>query len=78
MGVPLTVAPRARTVTVGAPQALFPIHLAAGPGISLTGYQSRALYAVTADGRFLINTTIEPDRTAPITIVQNWDAVLKR
>jgi Tol biopolymer transport system component len=78
MAVPLTFAPQARTVTVGAPQALFPVRLAIGPGISLTGYQSRALYGVTADGRFLLNTTIEPDRTAPITIVQNWDALLKR
>ena len=33
---------------------------------------------LAADGRFLVNTTIEPDRMAPIMIVQNWDAILKR
>jgi Tol biopolymer transport system component len=64
--------------TLRAPQALFSIRLATGPGISLTGYASRALYDVTADGRFLVSTNIEPDHTAPIMIVQNWDALLKR
>jgi hypothetical protein len=44
----------------------------------LTGAGSRALYAVAADGRFLMNVTVEADHTTPITIVQNWDAALKK
>jgi hypothetical protein len=52
--------------------------LANGAGISLTGFQSRALYVVAADGRFLMNVIIEADHPAPITIVQNWDAALKK
>jgi hypothetical protein len=78
MGVPIGLATQTRTVTVGTPTALFDAHLAVGAGISLSGYQSRALYAVTNDGRFLINTTVEEDRPTPITIVQNWDVLLKR
>jgi Tol biopolymer transport system component len=78
MAVPIGVAPQIRALTVGAPVALFPTHLAIGAGISLTGYQSRALYAVAADGRFLMNVTIEADHPAPITIVQNWTAALKK
>ncbi len=63
---------------MGASEALFATHLTVGAGISLTGYQSPALYAVAADGRFLMNVTVETDRTAPITIVQNWDIALKK
>jgi hypothetical protein len=54
------------------------MRLATGPGISLTGYQSRALYAVTTDGRFLMNATIEADRQSPIILVQNWQQLLKK
>jgi hypothetical protein len=72
------VAPQGRAVTAGTPVPLFPTHLANGAGISLTGFQSRALYVVAADGRFLMNVIIEADHPAPITIVQNWDAALKK
>ena len=49
-----------------------------GAGISLTGWQSRALYAVAADGRFLMNVMIEADHQSPITLVQNWQQLLKK
>jgi hypothetical protein len=78
MAVPIGAALPVRALTVGAPVALFPTHLASGAGISLTGWQSRALYAVVADGRFLMNVTIEADHPGPITIVQNWTAALKK
>ncbi len=36
-------------------------------------------YAVTADGqRFLLNTPVEESASAPITVVMNWTAELKR
>jgi len=78
MAVPIAAAPQERTVTVGTPVPLFTMRLATGPGISLTGYQSRALYAVTTDGRFLMNATIEADRQSPIILVQNWQQLLKK
>jgi len=78
MAVPIAAAPQERTVTVGTPVPLFATRLATGPGISLTGYQSRALYAVTTDGRFLMNATIEADRQSPIILVQNWQQLLKK
>jgi Tol biopolymer transport system component len=78
MAVPIAVAPQGRAVTAGAPVGLFPTRLANGSGISLTGAASRALYAVAADGRFLMNVTVEADHPLPITIVQNWDAPLKK
>ena len=40
------------------------------------GFSSRAQYAVTADGRFLMNMTAD-DAASPITIVQHWTALLK-
>jgi serine/threonine protein kinase/Tol biopolymer transport system component len=78
MAVPIAPAQQERAVTVGTPVPLFATRLASGPGISLTGYQSRALYAVTADGRFLMNTTLEADRQSPIILVQNWQQLLKK
>ena len=64
-------------MTVGTPVALFATRRASTPGISLTGYQSRALDAVVPDGRFLVNTTIEADRQSPIILVQNWQLLKK-
>jgi Tol biopolymer transport system component len=78
MAVPLTVSAQGRTVTAGAGQALFETRLAQGAAIALSGYQSRALYDISADGRFLMNMTLEEDQPKPIIIVQNWEAVLKR
>jgi eukaryotic-like serine/threonine-protein kinase len=78
MAVPIAAAPQERAVTVGTPTPLFVTRLASGPGISLSGYQSRALYAITSDGRFLMNTTLEADRQSPIILVQNWQQLLKK
>jgi serine/threonine protein kinase/Tol biopolymer transport system component len=78
MAVPVAAATQARTMTVGAPVALFATRLANGAAISLTGYASRALYAVGRDGRFLMNVTIEPDHPSPIVIVQNWATALRK
>jgi hypothetical protein len=39
----------------------------------------RQQYAVIAKGdRFLVNTVIEPSLPAPVTIVLNWTAALKK
>jgi hypothetical protein len=78
MAVPVSIAAQECTVTVGAAVALFETHLASGAGISVSGYMSRALYAATSDGRFLMNMTVAEDQPRPVIIVQNWEAVVKR
>jgi hypothetical protein len=35
-------------------------------------------YAVAPDGRFLMNVTVGEAAAAPITIVLNWEAGLKK
>jgi hypothetical protein len=76
--LPLTVEPR--TVDVGAPVALFTTHtVVGGANLAAAGVNARAQYAVSADGRFLLNTAAESAAPAPpITIVQTWDVALKR
>src|SRR4029077_15085112 len=60
MAVPVSATLEGRAIDAGTPLMLFPTHLASGAGISLFGYQSRALYAVTRDGRFLMNANADP------------------
>ena len=42
------------------------------------GFSSKAQYAVAPDGRFLTNVSGDDAAAAPITIVLNWDAALKK
>ena len=58
--------------------ALFPTRLASGAYVIAAGYASMAQYAVAPDGRFLMNVAADEAVTAPITIVQNWPALLKK
>jgi hypothetical protein len=46
----------------------------------MKGYQSRALYAVTRDGRFLMNASADPAAAniQPLTVVLNWQEELKQ
>ncbi|MBI3208230.1 MAG: protein kinase [Candidatus Solibacter usitatus] len=53
------------------------------PGVGVPLFDTRttgwAPYAVTPDGRFLINTQEEPEENAsPITVVLNWTSALKK
>lgn len=78
MAVPLRFAEDTRALDAGAPVPLFSSRLATGGNITSAGFEARAQYAVSADGRFLINVVAEGSVTSPITIVQNWDAALKK
>jgi Tol biopolymer transport system component len=80
MAVPVRATSEGRAIDPGTPLMLFPTHLANGAGISLTGYQSRALYAVTRDGRFLMNASTDPAAAdiPPLTVVLNWQEELKQ
>jgi hypothetical protein len=46
--------------------------------VGIGGYLSRAQYGVAPDGRFLLNVTTDDTGAAPITLVVNWPALLKR
>jgi hypothetical protein len=52
----------------GLPKPLFSIHPRAG------GWP----FDVSRDGRFLINETVRDETSAPVTVVLNWDADLKK
>jgi eukaryotic-like serine/threonine-protein kinase len=61
---------------VGAPKVLFRTQILGGLG---GGPTTDWRYAVSMDGqRFLINTTMEQSAAAPITVVTNWTAELKK
>jgi len=77
MAVPIRPATNTHTLEAGAPVALFPTRLATGGNIATAGFLARAQYAVTPDGRFLMNIA-DDAVTSPITIVQNWTVGLKK
>jgi serine/threonine protein kinase len=60
------------------PLPLFVVHLARGSNIASAGFTGSAQYAVSKDGRFLVNVSTGPSVTSPITIALNWPAVLKK
>ena len=64
------------TLEVGAPQALFETRIVGGAS---TGPYFLQQYDVAADGqRFLMNVAQEDPTAAPIAVVLNWTAGLKR
>jgi dipeptidyl aminopeptidase/acylaminoacyl peptidase len=77
MAVAIEVEPDGRTVSPGAPVALFPTRFATGANVSV-GFNSRPQYAVAPDGRFLMNVTVDDPTPSPITLVLNWAAALKK
>ena len=77
MAVPIGSGPN-NQIEPGAPVALFTTRLARGANVVVAGGQQRAQYAVAADGRFLMNVSVDEATASPITIVMNWDAQLKK
>ena len=57
------------SLEAGTPRLLF-----APPMRQIFSYQ----YDVAPDGRFIVNCSIEQEHIAPITLVQNWTAALKK
>jgi Tol biopolymer transport system component len=76
MVVPIQPGADSRTVSAGAPSQLFATRIAIGGNIG--GFSSKAQYAVAPNGRFLLNVNTDDTALSPITIVQNWTAVLKK
>ena len=54
----------------GVPKPLFEVRLGSST--------STSSYDVSADGRFLIATSVGQSATAPMTVVLNWQAALRR
>jgi Tol biopolymer transport system component len=69
--VPMTVT--GNSLEPGAPVTLFRARIYGGG----TDVQGGRQYDVTADGRFLINTSLN-EAAAPITLLQNWNPTAKR
>ena len=69
MAVP--VATSGTNFTAGTPVALFPARIAPGAGAN------KQQYAVSRDGRFLINQPVEATAASPITLILNWNPNLK-
>ena len=55
-------------LTAGTPVTLFPTRITSGG--ATTGFHHE--YAVSRDGRFLINQFVESSVTSPITLILNW------
>ena len=66
-----------QAVAIEAPGSLFSVRLANGTGTGGLGPLGKQQYAVAADGRFLLDAVAD-ETPAPITIVQNWTAGLKK
>jgi len=78
MSVSVTPAADGRSIACGAPVALWPVNVATGPFITTAGSLNRAQYDITRDGKFLVNTTVEGPPPPPISIILNWDALVKK
>jgi hypothetical protein len=66
------VAGQASAFEAGTPAPLFPT-----PIRGLVAAVPKHQYAVSSDGRFLINTVLD-DAAAPITLIQNWNPEAKK
>jgi Tol biopolymer transport system component len=77
MAVLIALGKDGQTIEPGTPEPLFLTRLASGANI-VSGTLLNAQYAVARDGRFLLNATVDEATPSPITVVLNWDAVLKK
>ena len=69
-----SIAVTGSTLVPGPPVMLFPTRIYGGGVDAQQGRQ----YDVTRDGRFLINTVLDDDVAAPITLLQNWRPPTKK
>jgi Tol biopolymer transport system component len=72
MAVPITSGDM--TIDAGAPAALFPSRVPGGGSPNFFKHQ----YAVSPDGRFLLNQLVEEPSSLPITVIVNWDHESRR
>jgi hypothetical protein len=80
VAVPLSTESKDRTIKPGPPATLFRnLRLTVLGNVGTTGTAlSRPPYAVADDGRFLLDVSADDAGSAPIDVVLNWTAALKR
>src|SRR5262249_47470074 len=64
----VSITQKGSTLELGTPSPLFTTRILTGA----TGTINRPQYAVSRDGRFLINETVEDSAASPITLILNW------
>jgi Tol biopolymer transport system component len=74
MTVSVTASRDGKTLNLGVPVPLFRTRLAVGANV----IPGRPEYVVAPDGRFLVNTIVDDSPASPITVVINWQQILKR
>jgi hypothetical protein len=72
--MPVAVTAAGLTFEAGPPVALFPTRIVRSVGAGANKQQ----YAVSRDGRFLINQVVEESTTTPITLILNWNPEQKK
>jgi Tol biopolymer transport system component len=77
MAVPIQFDAVGQMRAPGSPVPLFQTRLATGANIP-PAVGSKQQYAVAADGRFLMNVSVDGAPAPPITVVLDWRATLKR
>ena len=78
MAVPIAAGKDRQALEAGAPIPLFATRLATGGNIFTAGYATKPQYAVAADGRFLMNVSVDEPTPSPITLILNWGAASAR
>jgi len=66
------------TPTAGQPSTLFQTNMIIGGNVGPTGVLSKAQYAVSSDGRFVIPVRGDDTSSTPVNLVLNWPAALKK
>jgi Tol biopolymer transport system component len=78
MAAPVIFGADGQSIEASTPTPIFSVQLASGGNVLSPGALARPVYAVTTDGRFLLNEVAEgaPENTVSLTVVLNWDAEL--
>ena len=74
----VTIAPgsEASSLETGVPHPLFQTRLARGVNV-YPGVGTKPQYAVSPDGRFLVNMPVEGAAPPPIVVTANWTVALR-
>jgi Tol biopolymer transport system component len=78
MAAAVKVSSDGRSITSGPPVALFPVRIASGTYVTTAGAAGRGQYDIARDGRFLLNVGVDDYAQPPISVVLNWDALMKK
>ena len=76
MAVPIAARPDGAAVDIGRPVPLFTAHLATGLNV-YPAVGTKQQYAVSPDGRFLMNMPVEGGTIPPIVISVGWNSGVK-